>query len=76
MKAKSVKRLAIVWALLAIVAAYAYDWRGLAPAFFAAGGFLLGAVVLHVYAVWLEVDEMTGEHERLITEEEISRDPR
>lgn len=76
MKAKNVKRLATVWMLLAIVAAYAYDWRGLAPAFFAAGGFLLGALVLHVYAAWLEVDEMAGGYERLATEEEISRDPR
>lgn len=61
MTARTFNRLAVVWAVLALVAAMGFDWRGDLPALFAAGGFLLGSVVFRLYAVWLDVDEMVEE---------------
>jgi hypothetical protein len=82
MKPRTAKRLTVLWAALALVAAMGFDWHGDLPALFAAGGFLLGSGMFALYAVWLDVDEMTESEpasvrfERLATEEETPGDPR
>jgi hypothetical protein len=58
MSARAFERMAVVFALLAIAAAMVSDAYGMLSALVWAAGFLLGAVILYIFATWMDVDEM------------------